>query len=73
MEKIRKVLDLYESHRKRNDPKFEDELITVFDITKSAGTWLCREDKELYFLQLKSEGTMGYRTDKIAPASSMHP
>jgi hypothetical protein len=73
MDKIKKVLDLYESYRKRNDHKFDDELKKVFDITKSDGVWMCRQDKELYFLQLKSEGKVGYRTDKAAPASSVHP
>jgi hypothetical protein len=55
MDKIKKVLDLYEIHRKRNHHKSDDELKKVFDVTKSDGVCMCRQDKEL-----KSERKVGY-------------
>jgi len=27
-----------------------------------SGTWLCREDKELYNIQIKTKGKVGYTT-----------
>jgi hypothetical protein len=52
---------------------FENELISIFDITKSDRLWLYQEDKALYSKQLESAGKVGYNTNKIAPSSSIHP
>ena len=45
----------------------------VFDITNAGGEWLCQEDKDLYYRQIQSDGRVGYTTQKLAPASTIHP
>ena len=71
--KVEKLLNKYTKNRKRKYSMFDKELATVFDITKNNGTWLCKEDRELYAKQLKTGGKVGYRTHKIASPSSIHP
>lgn len=73
MSKIHRLVNDYNRHKKRNDEKFQNELNSIFDITKVDGLWLCKEDKELYRKQIESEGKVGYRTDKIAALTSIHP
>ena len=41
--------------------------------TNTKGQWLCAEDKQLYRIQLESNGTIGYATSKDAPLSTIHP
>ena len=50
-----------------------ESLNVVFDITKENGEWLCKKDKDLYKLQIVSNGTIGYSTGIPAKASSIHP
>ena len=45
----------------------------IFDITKSDGEWLCKEDKKLYQYQVKFNGSIGYITNKKAPLITIHP
>ena len=71
--KIKKLLDQHDRNRKRSNGAFQNQLSAIFDITKTEGLWLCREDKDLYLKQLETGGNVGYRTDKVAPSSSVHP
>jgi len=50
-----------------------DALNGLFDITKREGEWLCLEDRNLYHLQIESNGRVGYSTGKAASATSIHP
>jgi hypothetical protein len=71
--KITKLIDAYVTYRKKKAHKFEDDLPSVFDITKTDGNWLSSEDKHLYEQQIESKGTVGYTTLKLAPMSTIHP
>jgi hypothetical protein len=73
MDKIQRLLKQHVNNRKRKNPTFKNELMSIFDITQRRGLWLCRQDKELYSRQLASGGKVGYRTEKAAPCSSIHP
>ncbi|QQP38025.1 Uncharacterized protein FKW44_018497 [Caligus rogercresseyi] len=42
----------------------------LFDVTKVIGQWLCKEDKNLYELQMQSKGQVGYSTGKCASAQN---
>ena len=72
-QKIQILVNLYVKYRKRQNPAFEKILSELFDITKGGGEWLNREDKELYELQVQSNGKVGYTTKRIAPISTIHP
>ena len=71
--KLNKFIQEYEKNRKRKKESYEIEIESIFDITKEDGEWLCQEDKELYNLQIKSQGKIGFVTCKTAPKSSIHP
>ena len=71
--KVSKLVEENVKHRKRNNNEFAMELENVFDITKTNGQWLCKEDKQLYNLQVKSQGTIGYVSSKLVPQSAIHP
>ena len=71
--KISEVIDAYVIYRKKKNTKFEDNLTSVFDVTKSDGNWLSSEDKKLYEMQIESQGTIRYTTAKLAPILSIHP
>ena len=71
--KVNKVIISFEMNRKRKNEEFAEKLTQLFDITKTKGNWLCREDKEFYRIQIESEGRTGYTTKKVAPLSTMHP
>ena len=42
-------------------------------MTKMKGEWLCKEDENLYKLQIESKGHVGYSTGKPASANTIHP
>ena len=42
-------------------------------MTKIKGEWLCKEDENLYKLQIESKGHVGYSTGKPASANAIHP
>ena len=69
--KIRTLLTQYDYNMRKKVERFQKDLITIFDITKSDGLWLCHEDKALYSKQIESSGII--RTSKVAPSSSIHP
>ena len=71
--KIKKLTETYVTYRKNKFKNFEDDLASVFDITKTGGNWLCSEDKQFYVQQIESNGAVGYSTEKLAPMSSIHP
>jgi len=48
-------------------------LNVVLDITKENDELLCKEDKEIYKLQIGSYCTIGYSTGISAKPSSIHP
>ncbi len=54
--------------KKNKTSTFKD----IFDITNTAGNWLCSEDKAFYELQLKSKGKAGYCTHKD-DSQKIHP
>ena len=45
----------------------------MFDITNIEEFWLCKEDEDLYKMQVESQRSIGYTTSKTAPKSSIHP
>ena len=45
----------------------------IIDVTKVGGEWLCKEDRQLYQLQVSSSGRIGYTTKKNAPLKTIHP
>ncbi|QQP52448.1 Uncharacterized protein FKW44_004606, partial [Caligus rogercresseyi] len=51
--------------------KVLNELFDVNSLGK--GQWLCKEDKNLYELQMQSKGQIGYSTGKRASAQTIHP
>ena len=68
--KIAKLLKDYELCRKKQN---FDSLEELFDVTKFNGEWLCKEDENLYKLQIRSKGRLGYSTGKHADVNSIHP
>jgi len=68
--KIGNILKSYDECVKRG--KF-DPLYKAFDVTKLNGPWLCNEDKQLYHIQLESNGHVGYSTGKVANKNTIHP
>ena len=42
-------------------------------MTKMKGEWLCKEDENLYKLQIESKGHIGYSTGKLASANTIQP
>ena len=52
---------------------FEVEMSKIFDITKSEREWLCEEKKKLYANQVKSNGSIGYVTNKKVFLNPIHP
>ena len=42
-------------------------------MTKMKGEWLCKEDENLYKLQIESKGHVGYSTGKPASTNTTHP
>ncbi|QQP57319.1 Uncharacterized protein FKW44_002257 [Caligus rogercresseyi] len=69
--KTRKALQEYDHCRKKQNFDSLDERV---DVTKVKGQWLCKEDKNLYELQMQSKGQVGYSTGKRASARpSTHP
>jgi len=71
--KLLTVIAAYNKNRKKKTDCFEKEKECLFDITKTDGAWLCQEDRKLYNSQVKSNGKIGYVTNKEAPKSSIHP
>ena len=50
------LIKQYEKYQRKLTSEFEAEMSKIFDITKSDGEWLCKEDKKLYENQVKSNG-----------------
>ena len=67
---VDKVITSFEKHRKRPNAVFEENLAHLFDITKPDGNWLCSEDKQLYKVQIESDGRVGYTSMIVAPMST---
>ena len=68
--KLKRLLQEYDyCTRKQN---FET-LNELFDVTKVKGQWLCKEDENLYRLQIESKGQVGYSTGKPASIKTVHP
>lgn len=68
--KLEKVLKTYDECVRRG--KY-DAMNELFDITKVNGQWLTTEDKQLYQLQVKSKGKVGYSTGQVASQETIHP
>ncbi|QQP49521.1 Hypothetical protein FKW44_010224, partial [Caligus rogercresseyi] len=51
--KLEKLLQEYDHCSKKQN---FDSLNELFDVTKVKGQWLCKEDKNLYELQMQSKG-----------------
>ena len=68
--KLAKLLKDYERCRKKQS---FDSLNELFDVTKMKGKWLCKEDENLYKLQIESKGYVGYSTGKPASTNNIHP
>lgn len=73
MSKVVKLIEENDKNRKRKKDSFQVEIENIFDVTKTDGNWLCQEDKELYKVQVRSQGKIGYVTSTVAPQSSIHP
>lgn len=71
--RVEKLIIGLEKYRKRQNEEFEKNLTHLFDITNQSGNWLSCEDKELYKIQIESEGRVGYTTEKVASPSTIHP
>ena len=68
--KLANLLKDYERCRKKQN---FDSLNELFDVTKVKGEWMCKEDENLYKLQIESKGQVGYSTGKRASAKTIHP
>lgn len=68
--KLEKLLREYDYCRKKQN---FDSLNELFDVTQVKGQWLCKEDEDLYKLQIQSKGQVGYSTGKPASAKTTHP
>jgi len=68
--KVQKTIATYDECTRRKDYSTLNE---VFDITKFHGEWLTSEDKDLYRLQIESNGEVGYSLGKLANSKSIHP
>ena len=70
--KLAKLLKDYKRCRKKQN---FDSLNELFDVTKMRGEWLCKEDENLYKLQIESKGHVGYLTGKPASriTKTIHP
>lgn len=68
--KLENLLKDYERCRKKQNFNSLNEL---FDVTKVKGEWLCKEDENLYKLQIESKGQVGYSTGKPASNKTIHP
>ena len=68
--KLAKLLKDYKHCRKKQN---FDSLNELFDMTKMRGEWLCKEDENLYKLQIESKGHVGYSTGRPASANTIHP
>ena len=62
----------YEKYQRKPTSEFEAEVSNIFCITKSDEEWLCDEDKKLDENQVKSNGSIGYVTNKKASMSTKH-
>ena len=58
------LIKQHEKYQRRPNSEFEAEMSKMFNITKSDGEWLCEKYKKLYENQVKSDGNMGYVTNK---------
>lgn len=68
--KLANLLKDYERCRKKQN---FDSLNELFDVTKVKGEWMCKEDENLYKLQIESKGQVGYSTGLPASAKTIHP
>jgi len=70
---LQKLVSKFDTYQQKPTEVFKQEFQNAYDVTKSSGTWLCREDKELCNIQIETKGKVGCTTLKPAPASSVHP
>ena len=64
--KLNSLIDLYDKNKKKPSDKFTATLSQLFDVTNVNGEWKSTEDKELYQMQVKSGGKIGYSMVKQA-------
>ena len=68
--KLANLLKEYERCRKKQ--KF-DSLNELFNVAKVKGEWMCKEDKNLYKIQIESKGHLGYSlSNLLVPKPSTH-
>ena len=67
------LIKQHEKYQRRLTSEFEAEMSKMFDITKSDGEWQFEEDKKQYENQVKSNGSIGYVTNKKAHLSTIYP
>ena len=70
--RLDKLIFNYRNYPRKPSKTFEKDMQKVFDITNAGVEWLCQEDKDLYYRQIQSDGIVGYTTQKLAPASTIH-
>ena len=68
--KLEKLLRDYDYCRKKQN---FDSLNGLFDVTQVKGQWLCKQDENLYKLQIQSKGQVGYSTGRPASVKTIHP
>jgi len=66
-----KFVTLFKETRKR-EKTFNNELENIFDIMKKKDEWLC-QNKELFDVQIGSNGKIDFVTNKSAKKFSIHP
>ena len=71
--RLDKLISNYRNYQRKASKTFEKDMQKVLDITNAGREWLCQEDKDLYYMQIQSDGRVGYTTQKLAPTSSIHP
>jgi len=54
--KIEALINKYDKFLKYHNECAQVKFANVFDITKMDGTWLAKEDKQFYEMQIKSQG-----------------
>ena len=71
--RLDKLISNYRNYQRKPSKTFEKDMQKVFDITNAGGEWLGQEEKVFFYRQIQSDGRVGYTTQKLAPASTIHP
>ena len=59
-----KFLIQQKENSRKHGKKSKMDFNNIFDVTKVGVEWLCKEDSQLYQLQVSSSGRIGYTTEK---------